>query len=155
MNLGQLVTITDLTVPMTGVITKVVPSLTLGDVTVYQVTTLTGTKWAREEADLVPATEADAAEFVRDAKILAPHHADLVEAVALISETDPATKLKARRASSRFLNKIGFDIQDNASDAGWAAAQDKIEKANEAHKAGDYAAARVLIGEAHTVAFSF
>ena len=120
MNIGQIVTITDLDIPMTGVITKVVPSLTLGDVTVYQVTTLTGTKWAREEADLVPATEADSAEFVRDVKILAPHHADLAEAFAQVigplDEVVPGIRLVDLALSTRMPSGVVLTRRDVAAE---------------------------------------
>lgn len=120
MNLGQIVALIDTTSPIVGVITKVIPSLTLGDVTVYQVTTLTGTKWAREETDLVPATEADAAEFVRDVKILAPHHADLAEAFAQVigpmDEVVPGIRLVDLALSTRLPSGVVLTRRDVAAE---------------------------------------
>lgn len=116
MNLGQIVTITDTEIPMTGVITKV----TFGDVTVYQVTTLTGTKWAREEADLVPATEIDADRFVQDVKILAPHHADLAEAFAQVieprDEVVPGIRLMDLALSTRMPSGVVLTRRDVAAE---------------------------------------
>lgn len=95
---GQVVTLTDLSddQDVTGVITKVVHPLTLGDVAVFQVTTLTGTRYAREASELAPADLLTAAEFARDVKILAPHHADLADADAALAHVEiPAETLLA------------------------------------------------------------
>lgn len=95
MNVGQIVTILDL--GLTGIITR-------NDSGVFQVTTLDGTKWAREITELALANETDAEAFARDIKILAPHHTDLAEAFAqVITPMDtvvPGVRLKDIRLST-------------------------------------------------------
>lgn len=91
MNIGQIVTIIDTALPMTGIITDV-----NGDI--YQVTTLTGTRYAREAADLTVAGDTEAALFAQDVKILAPTSPELAEAFAQVIEAGdeiiPGVQLK-------------------------------------------------------------
>lgn len=61
---------------------------------------------------------------------------------------------EARKASAAYLNRIGFFIQDNASDEGWEAAQASIIAAGHCHETGDYWSARAMIDEAFALAFS-
>jgi hypothetical protein len=65
-----------------------------------------------------------------------------------------AAELAERKASAGHLNRVGFFIQDNASDEGWTAAQDLMEQAHVTHKLGDFTRAKTLMDQAYELAFA-
>jgi hypothetical protein len=56
-------------------------------------------------------------------------------------------------ATRSYLNRISIDIQDNATDTGWDAAQSLLAAANDEHRRGGYDRARNLAARAHAAAF--
>jgi hypothetical protein len=64
-----------------------------------------------------------------------------------------AVERAERKTSAAHLNRVGFFIQDNASDEGWAAAQELMGQAHDAHKRGAFDRAQTLMDQAHALAF--